>query len=103
MSQPPVARRCERYGAACDHRPDIILLAVCMPDADGLSRLPSLVEVTDVMIAACNDDADVVRAALVEGTSGYLVPGNSPSMNSSGPSAAKTGEPASGPVEAQWR
>ncbi|MFI9721726.1 LuxR C-terminal-related transcriptional regulator [Streptomyces sp. NPDC052396] len=65
----------QAYRAARRHLPDVALLDVRMPDADGLSVLPSLVELTAVLMLTCSGESETVHRALRLGAGGYLVHG----------------------------
>ncbi|OIK26361.1 response regulator transcription factor [Streptomyces malaysiense] len=65
----------EAYEAALRHRPDVILLDVRMPGADGISALPHLVRLAPVMMLTYSHEAETVREALRLGAGGYLVHG----------------------------
>ncbi|WEO95613.1 response regulator transcription factor [Streptomyces sp. FXJ1.172] len=65
----------EAYEAAVRHRPDVILLDVRMPGADGISALPHLVRLAPVMMLTYSHETETVREALRLGAGGYLVHG----------------------------
>ncbi|MEV5505804.1 response regulator transcription factor [Streptomyces orinoci] len=61
--------------AARRHRPDVTLLDVRMPRADGLSVLPALAELTAVLMLTYSEETETVHRALRLGAGGYLVHG----------------------------
>ncbi|GAA2421205.1 response regulator transcription factor [Actinomadura vinacea] len=56
-------------------RPDLVLLDVRMPLVDGVTALETLRRLTRVLMLTYTDDAEVIRAAVRKGASGYLVHG----------------------------
>lgn len=56
-------------------RPAVALLDVRMPGADGLSVLPELVRLTNVLMLTHSDEPEVIARALRSGAVGYLVHG----------------------------
>ncbi|HEY3684394.1 MAG TPA: response regulator transcription factor [Streptosporangiaceae bacterium] len=56
-------------------RPDIVLLDVRMPLVDGVEASGQLSRLTRVLMLTYTEDADVVRSAIRNGASGYLVHG----------------------------
>ncbi|PRH75771.1 DNA-binding response regulator, partial [Streptomyces solincola] len=65
----------EAYEQTLRHRPDVVLLDVRMPGADGLTALPHLVPLTAVLMTTYSGDSDIVHQALRLGARGYLVHG----------------------------
>ncbi|QLE73714.1 response regulator transcription factor [Streptomyces rectiverticillatus] len=65
----------EAYDAAYRLRPDIVLLDVRMPEVDGISALPYLVQLTTVLMLTYSQEAEIVHEALRLGAGGYLVHG----------------------------
>jgi DNA-binding NarL/FixJ family response regulator len=65
----------EACEAARDHRPDVVLLDVRMPQVDGLSALPYLVGIAPVMMLTYSRESEIVQEALRRGAGGYLVHG----------------------------
>lgn len=56
-------------------RPDVALVDVRMPFADGISVAQDVHDVTQVLMLTYSDAPDVVRSALTAGARGYLVHG----------------------------
>ncbi|MFT4288470.1 response regulator [Nocardioides sp.] len=56
-------------------RPQVALLDVRMPGVDGLSVLPDLVRLTNVLMLTHSDEPEIVSRALAGGAVGYLVHG----------------------------
>ncbi|WP_058046006.1 response regulator transcription factor [Streptomyces roseifaciens] len=65
----------EAYDAAYRLRPDVVLLDVRMPEVDGISALPYLVQLTTVLMLTYSQEAEIVHEALRLGAGGYLVHG----------------------------
>ncbi|MFE5871420.1 LuxR C-terminal-related transcriptional regulator [Streptomyces roseifaciens] len=65
----------EAYDAAYRLRPDVVLLDVRMPEVDGISALPHLVQLTTVLMLTYSQEAEIVHEALRLGAGGYLVHG----------------------------
>ncbi|MZE75559.1 response regulator, partial [Streptomyces sp. SID5475] len=61
--------------AAREHRPDVVLLDVRMPGADGIDALPHLVPVAPVLMLTYSRESETVRECLRLGAGGYLVHG----------------------------
>lgn len=57
------------------HRPDLVLLDVRMPELDGVQAVSTLSASCPVVMLTYTEDADIVRAAIRGGASGYLVHG----------------------------
>ncbi|WP_017536887.1 response regulator [Nocardiopsis halophila] len=66
----------EALECARRHHPDVVLLDVRMPVKDGVSTVAELAELTKVIMLTHTEDADIIRAALRKGASGYLVHGH---------------------------
>ena len=67
--------------AATDHRPDVAILDIAMPDGDGLwvtAQLRAAGLPTRVLILTMSDDDESVFAALRAGAFGYTVKGAGP-------------------------
>ncbi|MEW2352520.1 response regulator transcription factor [Spirillospora sp. NPDC029432] len=58
------------------HRPDAVLLDVRMPLLDGVTAAESLSKLTKVLMLTYTDDPEVIRSAVRNGASGYLVHGS---------------------------
>jgi len=56
-------------------RPDLVLLDVQMPLLDGVSACASISRISRVIMLTYTQDPDVIRGALNNGASGYLVHG----------------------------
>lgn len=56
-------------------RPDVALVDVRMPFADGITVAQEVHEITNVLMLTYSDSPDVVRGALTAGARGYLVHG----------------------------
>jgi len=65
----------EAVEVARKESPDLVLLDVRMPGTDGLTALPSLVEIAPVVMLTHSEEPAVISAALRAGASGYLVHG----------------------------
>ncbi|MBQ0987654.1 response regulator transcription factor [Streptomyces sp. F63] len=65
----------EALRAARAHRPDVVLLDVRMPGADGIDALPHLVPVAPVLMLTYSREGETVRTCLRLGARGYLVHG----------------------------
>lgn len=65
----------EAYELAEARRPDVVLLDVRMPGADGLSVLPALARIAAVLMLTYSGEPHTVREALRRGARGYLVHG----------------------------
>lgn len=64
--------------AAAEHRPDVVLLDLSLPDGSGLTALPELAQVAPgaaVLVLTSSGDVETVRAALRAGARGYVVKG----------------------------
>jgi DNA-binding NarL/FixJ family response regulator len=61
---------------AIDHRPDVILIDVTMPDTSGIEAIPKLLEASPaskVLVLSMHDDPRYVRDAFAAGASGYVL------------------------------
>lgn len=56
-----------------EHRPDVLILDVRMPEMDGITVLERLQEPVAVLVLTNSDDLEVIHAALSRGATGYLV------------------------------
>lgn len=65
----------EAVTAVRRERPDVVLLDVRMPGADGLSVLPEIVDVCRVLMLTHSEEPEVISRALAAGATGYLVHG----------------------------
>ncbi|MEV7418185.1 response regulator transcription factor [Streptomyces sp. NPDC089919] len=65
----------EAVRLAAEHRPDVVLLDVRMPELDGIAALPHLVRIAPVMMLTYSRESEVVHTALRLGADGYLVHG----------------------------
>ncbi len=65
----------EAYEAAVQHRPDIILLDVRMPESAESSALPHLVGLAPVMMLTYSHETETVQGGTAAGGRGYLVHG----------------------------
>ncbi|MGK5547280.1 response regulator transcription factor [Streptomyces sp. URMC 127] len=65
----------EAYDAAYRLRPDVVLLDVRMPEVDGISALPYLVQLAPVLMLTYSQESEIVHEALRLGAGGYLVHG----------------------------
>ncbi|MFF8030273.1 response regulator [Streptomyces sp. NPDC016626] len=65
----------EACAAAHTHRPDVVLLDVRMPNVDGISALPYLVGIAQVVMLTYSRESEIVQEALRRGAGGYLVHG----------------------------
>ncbi|MBW5484027.1 response regulator [Streptomyces bambusae] len=65
----------EALRLARSHRPDVVLLDVRMPGVDGISALPHLVQLAQVLMLTHSREPEVVRESLLLGAGGYLVHG----------------------------
>jgi DNA-binding NarL/FixJ family response regulator len=71
----------EAVKAAADHRPDVVLMDVRMPDTDGIEATRHIVRdlpESKVLMLTTFDDEQVVYAALRAGASGFLLKTVSP-------------------------
>lgn len=60
---------------ATGHQPDLVLLDVRMPELDGVQAVTEISATCPVVMLTYTEDAEVVRAAIRGGASGYLVHG----------------------------
>jgi DNA-binding NarL/FixJ family response regulator len=61
---------------AMEHRPDIVLMDVVMPEKSGIEGLPALLQAVPtakVLILSMQDDPRYVREAFAAGASGYVL------------------------------
>jgi DNA-binding NarL/FixJ family response regulator len=61
---------------AMEHRPDIVLMDVVMPEKSGIDGLPALLQAVPtakVLILSMQDDPRYVREAFAAGASGYVL------------------------------
>jgi two-component system, NarL family, response regulator NreC len=61
---------------AMEHKPDVVLLDVTMPEQSGIQALPALLQSvpdTRVLMLSMHDDPGYVRAAFDAGASGYVL------------------------------
>ncbi|MEV8534477.1 response regulator transcription factor [Streptomyces sp. NPDC051211] len=65
----------EALALARSHHPDVVLLDVRMPGVDGISALPHLVQLAQVLMLTYSQESEVVRESLLLGAGGYLVHG----------------------------
>lgn len=66
----------EALALAQRERPDVTLLDVRMPGADGLDVIADLLPVTRVMMLTHSDEPEVISRALAAGATGYLLHGS---------------------------
>ncbi|GAA1780729.1 response regulator transcription factor [Nocardioides hankookensis] len=66
----------EALALALERRPDVTLLDVRMPGADGLSVIGDLVPITRILMLTHSDEPDVISRALAAGATGYLLHGS---------------------------
>lgn len=57
------------------HRPDLVLLDVRMPLVDGVTAAQALSKISKVLMLTYTEDPEIVRSAVRNGASGYLVHG----------------------------
>jgi DNA-binding NarL/FixJ family response regulator len=68
----------EALGAAAEHRPEVVLLDLELPDLDGLAvlqRLTTLDRRMAVLVITMHDDPALVRRAVEAGAAGYVLKG----------------------------
>jgi two-component system, NarL family, response regulator NreC len=61
---------------AMEHKPDVVLMDVTMPEKSGVEVLPALLQAvpaTRVLMLSMHDDPGYVRAAFEAGASGYVL------------------------------
>jgi two-component system response regulator NreC len=66
----------EAVFAAIEHRPDVVLMDVVMPERGGIEALPSVLEAAKdarVLILSMQDDPSYLRQAFAAGASGYVL------------------------------
>lgn len=66
----------DALAAASEHRPDLVLLDVYLPDANGLGLLEALAALdppVDVLVVSAADDAESVQRAFRGGVENYLI------------------------------
>jgi DNA-binding NarL/FixJ family response regulator len=66
----------EAVFAAIEHKPDVVLMDVVMPEKGGIEALPSVLEAAKdakVLVLSMQDDPSYVREAFAAGASGYVL------------------------------
>jgi response regulator of citrate/malate metabolism len=66
----------DALAAATEHRPDLVLLDIYLPDANGLGLLEALSDLdppVDVLVVSAADDAETVQRAFRGGVQHYLI------------------------------
>lgn len=65
----------EAMELAAQHRPDLVLLDVRMPEVDGVQAVATLSKEHTVVMLTYTEEPDIIREAIRKGASGYLVHG----------------------------
>ena len=66
----------EAVFAAIEHKPDVVLMDLVMPERGGIEALPSVLESAKdakVLVLSMQDDPSYVREAFAAGASGYVL------------------------------
>lgn len=66
----------EAVALAEEHRPDVVVLDVRMPEMDGVAAAARMPEGTRILMLTYSDEPEVISTAMASGAHGYLVHGS---------------------------
>lgn len=66
----------EAVELAEEHRPDVVVLDVRMPELDGVAAAARMPEGTRILMLTYSDEPEVISTAMASGAHGYLVHGS---------------------------